>query len=47
MTGEHNRKGEKAQFPIVVTTYRLTEHCWQTGVDCNLNGYQSSRAYVR
>lgn len=28
--GEKNEKGDKANFPHVVTTYRLTEH-WQSG----------------
>lgn len=28
--GEMNEKGDKANYPIVVTTYRLTEH-WQSG----------------
>lgn len=28
--GDHNPKGEKEQYPIVCTTYRLTEH-WQSG----------------
>ncbi|OIJ11639.1 formate dehydrogenase-N subunit alpha [Anaerobacillus arseniciselenatis] len=29
-TGDYNEKGDRSQFPIVVTTYRLTEH-WQSG----------------
>lgn len=29
-TGEGNDKGDKSKFPVVVTTYRLTEH-WQSG----------------
>lgn len=29
-SGKGNDKGDKANFPIVVTTYRLTEH-WQSG----------------
>lgn len=29
-SGEHNEKGDRKDFPIVVTTYRLTEH-WQSG----------------
>lgn len=28
--GEHNPKGENKQFPIVATTYRVSEH-WQSG----------------
>ncbi len=29
-TGKHNPKGAKKDFPIVATTYRVTEH-WQSG----------------
>ena len=29
-TGKRNEKGESSEFPIVATTYRLTEH-WQAG----------------
>lgn len=28
--GKHNKRGEKEKYPIVATTYRMTEH-WQSG----------------